>query len=232
MTVRKETGAPWHHTTIILQPDIYRLTLERGIDISDACNRALADLTGIEYHWQQREETTATPPVIIARDGSSPHVSVETKKGPFQKMPPVINADDPAAPAGVIQAKVRPEKKATAVPPPPVPAHDSPEEKPAGVPAAIMKKAAVPKEKNNPSKKRSKGDALKTFFSTKISRTDDSEADISKDELYELFARFCREHRITPVPERRAVTVALKNQFALTEKLVNGTPHWTGIRLK
>ena len=36
-------------------------------------------------------------------------------------MHPVINADDPAAPAKVVQAKTRPLKKAPAEPPAPVP---------------------------------------------------------------------------------------------------------------
>ena len=55
---------------------------------------------------------------------------------------------------------------------------------------------------------------------------------MGKDELYEIFVRFCRDHRITPVPEKKAVTVALKNQFALTEKPVGGKSCWTGVRLK
>ena len=81
-----------------------------------------------------------------------------------------------------------------------------------------MKTAAVKKGHTASSKKKPKGDALKTFFSQTIARTDDTGERVRKDELYELFARFCRDHRITPVPERKAVTVALKNQFALTEK--------------
>ena len=232
MTGRKESDAPWLHTTVILQPDIYRQALERGIDISDACNRALASLTGTEYRQKRRQEVSATPPVIIARDGSSLHISGEPKKAPLRKMPPVINADDPAAPSRVVQAKARPQKKASVEIPPPVHVPAIPEEKSAAVPASAVKQAAVPKEKKAQSKKRSRGDALKTFFSTKISRTDDPETIIKKDDLYELFTRFCRDHRITPVPERKTVTVALKNQFALIEKTVDGTPCWTGIRLK
>jgi len=147
-------------------------------------------------------------------------------------MPPVINADDPAAPARVVQENARPPRKDRAKLPSPVPAPAMPEEKSAAEPAAAAKQAAIPKEKKAQLKKRSRGDALKTFFSIKISRTDDPETIIKKDEIYELFARFCRDHRITPVPERKTVTVALKNQFALTEKTVDGTPCWTGIRLK
>jgi len=234
MTGKKETSATWHHTSVVLRSDIYRQALERGIDISDACNRALAGLTGCEYHRQQLEEVPAPPPVIIAKDGSSPHAHGEPKKVPSQKLHPVINADDPAAPAKVVQAKTRTVKKAPAESPAPVtvPAPAHPEEKPVTAPAVTTKKAAVSKGRDAPRRKRSRGDALKTFFSTKIARMDNTEATISKDELYELFVRFCRDHRITPVPERKAVTVSLKNQFALTEKLVDGTPCWTGIRLK
>jgi hypothetical protein len=232
MTGRKESGAPWFHTTVILQPDIYRQALERGIDISDACNRALASLTGTEYRKKEREEVPAKPPVIIARDGSSPHIAGEQKKTPVQKMPPVINADDPAAPARVAQEKARPPKKGPADPQLPVPAPAIQTADPVSAPAAAMKKASVNKGHTASSKKKTKGDALKTFFSSTIIRTDETEEGVRKDELYELFARFCREHRITPVPERKTVTVALKNQFALTEKMVDGTPCWTGIRLK
>jgi hypothetical protein len=235
MTGKKEEGGvTWHHTTVVLREDIYRQALEQKIDISDACNRALASLTGSEYHRQQRGEVSAPPPVIIARVGSTPPAPGEIKKSPLQKLHPVINADDPAAPARVVQAKGQPPEKAPADPPTPVPvpASLSPEEKPVGAPVATTKRAAEKKGNTTSSKKRSKGDALKIFFSSKIARTDDAADSIGKDELYELFARFCRDNRIIPVPERKTVTVGLKNQFALTEKMVDGTPYWTGIRLK
>jgi hypothetical protein len=233
MTGKKdEGGATWHHTTVVLREDIYRQALEQKIDISDACNRALASLTGSKYPRHQPEEVSAPPPVIIARVGSAPPAPGEIKKSPSQKLHPVINADDPASPARVVQAKAQPVKKALAEPPLPDPASLSPEEKPVGAPAAPPKRGAVKKGTTTSPKKRSRGDALKIFFSSKIARTDDAGDSMGKDELYELFARFCRDNRITPVPERRSVTVALKNQFALTEKLVDGTACWTGIRLK
>jgi hypothetical protein len=233
MTGKKETGPIWNHTTVVLRSDIYRQALERGIDISDVCNRALAALTGSGYSRQQLEEIPAPPPVIIAKDGSSPHTSEEPKKGISQKLHPVINADDPAAPAKVVQAKTPLKKAPAELPTPlPVPAPAIPKEIPVAAPAASLKKVGVPKGRDAPAKKRTKGDALKSFFSSKIARMDDAEATISKDEFYELFTRFCRDHHMSPVPERKAVTIALKNQFALTEKVVDGTACWTGIRLK
>jgi hypothetical protein len=234
MTGKIKTDATWHSTSVILRSDIYRKALEQGIDISDTCNRALASLTGSEYYSRQMDEVPTPPPVIIAKDGSSPYAPKEKEKSPLQKLHPVINADDPAAPAKVVQAKIKPTKKAPAEPPAPVPAPAPviPEEEPIAAPAATTKKAAVKKSQTASTKKRSKGDALRTFFSTHIARSDEEEDRVGKDELYERFARFCRDHRITPVPERKTVTVALKNQFALTEKLVDGTSCWTGIRLK
>jgi hypothetical protein len=234
MTGKKETGATWHHTTVILRSDIYHKAVEQGIDVSDACNQALAAITGTSYHREQVDAIPDTPPVIIARDGAAPHAHGETPKAPSKKLHPVINADDPAAPSTVVQAKVRPVKKAPVEPPEPHPdpVLALPEEKPAPVPAPTTKKAAVSKRGGLPQKKRSKGDVLKTFFTEKIARTDDADALLGKDDLYELFARFCRDHRITPVPERKAVTIALKNQFALSEKISDGTSCWSGIRLK
>jgi hypothetical protein len=233
MTGKKESGETGHPATVVLREDIYRQALAQGIDINDACNRALAGLTGSEYSGRQEDAVPAPPPVIIAKDGSSLPTPREPKKGPLQKLHPVINADDPAAPAKVVQAKV-PAKKAPAEPPAtlPAPAPAASNEKPVAVPAAPVKKASAKKGQTGSSNKRARGDMLKTFFSSKIARSDDEGDRIGKDEFYELFARFCHEHRITPVPERKAVTVALKNQYALAEKMVEGTSFWTGIRLK
>jgi hypothetical protein len=234
MTGKEENGAGWHHTTIVIQPDIYQQAREQGIDISDACNRALASLTGKPYHPRQRDEATTPPPVIIARNGATPHPPGEIKKAASQKLHPVINADDPTAAAKVVQAKGT-VKKVPSDPAAPGTAPETEKEKPAVPPAAPVastRKTADRKEKTASSKKKTRGDALKTFFSSKIVRTDDAGAAVSKDQLYELFARYCREHRISPVPERKAVAVALKNQFALSEELSDGNACWTGIRLK
>lgn len=232
MTGKKQNDSTWQNTTVVLRSDIYRQALVRGIDISDACNRALAGLTGTVYQRQSPEEVPQ--PVIIARTESSLPGLGEPGKSLAHPLNPVINADDPSAPARVVQAKAHPVKKAPAghTPPVPAPVPIPPEEKPIPAPAVTAKTAAARKGPAAAPKKRARGDALKTFFSSKVTRTDDAEDRVGKDELYEIFVRFCRDHRITPVPEKKAVTVALKNQFALTEKPVGGKSCWTGVRLK
>src|SRR5512136_2010017 len=121
MTGKKESGATWHHTTVVLREDIYRQALLQKIDISDACNRSLASLTGSEYHRHRREEVPPQQPVIIARAGSSARAPGEPRKSPLQKLHPVINADDPAAPARVVQAEKQKVKKVPALTPGSVP---------------------------------------------------------------------------------------------------------------
>ena len=234
MTGKKETGATWHHTTVVLRSDIYRQALVQGIDISDACNRALSSLTGsrippaaagrsprpaTRYHCQGWCPSHRLPGSI--KKASYPRNCTRSSMRMILLHRPPSCRQKPGRKESPGRTRGTRSCSCTRIP----------EERTGTAPAA-RKRRRPRKGRDAPAKKRTKGDALKTFFSSKIARTDEAEAAISKDELYELFARFCRDHRITPVPERKAVTVALKNQFALTEKMVDGTPCWTGIRLK
>lgn len=228
MTGKKGSEGAWHRTLVVLQPEIYRQAVAMGIDVSDACNRALAGMTGIEYHPLQVAAVPAPPPVIIARDGSLPRMQA-VKKAPAPNLHPVINADDPAAPARVSQAKAA-ARKGPEMPEPEAPPAPALAEEKRTAPVTAAKRAAAKKGKGD-AKKRAKGDGLKTFFAEKVHRTDEAGAAVSKDELYERFVRFCHEQRIATVPDRRAVTIALKNQFSVMEKNIGGVPSWSGIRL-
>jgi hypothetical protein len=230
MTEKNESAATWHHTTVVLREDIYRMAHDRGIDISDACNRVLADKMGIDYRQKQLEEPAVPASVIIARDGVSARGPAAAPASPSKGLQPVINADDPGARTKVKQAGRQTMTGARLDTPGPAQPR---EEKTVDVPPALVpKKEPVTREEKKPAGKKPKREGLKIFFSSKISRQDDQHATLSKDELYETFARWCRDHRILPVPDRRSVTVALKNQFALRETVVDGVPSWLGIRLK
>jgi len=65
-----------------------------------------------------------------------------------------------------------------------------------------------------------------------IFREDTEAALLTKDDMYYSFERWCRDHRVLPVPDKKSFSITLKNQFAVKEKMVNGTPTWIGIRLK
>jgi hypothetical protein len=230
MTEKNESAAAWHPTAVILRADIYRMAHDRGIDISDVCNRALADRMGMDYRQKLLEEPVVPASVIVARDGASPGGPPAAPASPAKDLQPVINADDPGARTKVKHAKrqiMTGARQET-----PVPAQPREEKTMAPPPAVVPKKEPVTREEKTPAGKKPKREGLKIFFSTKLTRQDDQDATISKDELYETFSRWCRDHRILPVPDRRSVTVALKNQFALRETVVGGVPSWAGIRLK
>jgi hypothetical protein len=229
MTEQKDPAARWHPTEVVLRADIYRMACEKGIDVGDTCNRALADALGIDYR-QKVQEPVLLSSVIIARDGGSAGQPAPSPVPPAAKdLHPVINADDPSASTKVKLAK---QHQAAKVPQPaPAPVRRPGAKDGTPVPAA-PKKGTAARQGKGPTGKRSLHEVLKTFFSSRISREADQGAGVSKDEMYETFARWCREHRILPVPDRRSLTVALKNQFALQETVIGGVPSWTGINLK
>ncbi len=83
-----------------------------------------------------------------------------------------------------------------------------------------------------PAPKKKKDDAAKKFFASVILREDTESALIPKDDMYYAFERWCRDHRVTPVPDKKSFSVTLKNQFAVKEKMVNGNPAWVGVKVK
>ena len=217
--------------TVAIREDILAATQSAGIDIQDLCNRALAGAAGLQYLPESRENKPLSTPVIIA-DPGAPHadksdVHAKTEDG----LHPVINADDPRARTAV---KLLPKPKAGS-PPASLPGRVSPPENPAPAhPAPALapqpekpKKAAAGK-----TGKRQKVSPIGKFVAERIIRDDSEECHISKDTLYAAFTQWCRERRITPVPDRRTVTVTLKNQFAMTETTIAGEPSWINARIQ
>jgi hypothetical protein len=234
MAGKKEPGLTWRHTTVLVRADIFTQAQEKGIDISDTCNRALADLLGIDYRQQRLDDVPLPSSVIVARDGGghdhvhSPHPL--QKKGP---QPPVINADDPKSPAAIAKIRKESPKKVA-----PAPVSKEPEKSP--VPQDTVKTPAVkphaakpaPATLKKPAKKTGKEDLVKKFIAVKVIRDDSGEAAVPKEELYGIFSRWCREQKIGSVPEMKEVTVALKTRFAFKEKNLAGIPSWVHVRLK
>lgn len=93
-----------------------------------------------------------------------------------------------------------------------------------------VKPAPAPQKKQ--AKKQGKEELLKKFIATKLIRDDTGDAAVSKEELYGIFSRWCREQKAGTVPDTREVTVALKTRFAFEEKSISGVPGWAHVRLK
>jgi hypothetical protein len=230
MAAKKEPGLTWRHTSVLVRADIFEQAQKQGLDISDTCNRALADMLGIDYRQQRLDDVPVPPPVIIAKDGGLPVPVPPVKASPGPHRPPVINADDPTAAGAIAHSRRQPIKK-------PVVDTTSEKETPAENPIQESPKKipgiqAAQKPKKTPPKKAEKGDGLKQFIAAKIVRDDAEEAVIPKEELYQIFSRWCREHKISPVPDAKLVAVTLKTRFAFKERLAGGVPCWAGVRVQ
>jgi hypothetical protein len=213
---------------VLVRADIFTKAHEQGIDISDTCNRALADLLGVDYRQQQLDAVPVPPPVIIAKDGGVPQgVSSSPHKPP---QPPVINADDPKTPGAIAKSKKQPVRKPA--PLPPAPEAPAPEKRAAKAPVKAPAAAPPGKPPKATPKKAAKGDVMKKFLAEMIVREDADNATIAKEELFQIFSRWCREQKISPVPDAKAVAVTLKTRFAFREKNACGKPCWTGLRFR
>lgn len=230
MPGKKDQHDQWRQTSVVIRADIFLQAIELGLDISNECNKALANLVGIDYRQQQITGQAISDPVILDADTQVKGLKRTSQKTQAPDIHPVINADDPTAVTKVMKAKRQPPVKP--VPEIPVLKDSSPAETataskpPAPGVSPLRKGKAVA-----PDKKR-KDDGLKKFVATKITRVDADDAVITKDDLYQAFTRWCRDHRIAAVPERKVFATSLKNKFAITEKTVNGTPCWVNIHLK
>jgi hypothetical protein len=231
MAGKKETSAQWRQTPVVIRADILEQAHLQKINISEACNQAIAERLGIDFRQQKIPEGAVTEPVIIAPN-EAPALPGHTPAKPgAPSATAIINADDPLA-AKTIKSKNLPKEK---------PALDVPTPVPVPTPASVSKKDAIPlhapslskgKGKTAAPPRKKKDDAAKKFFTTMILREYADTERIPKDELYYTFERWCRNNRILPVPDKKAFSVTLKNQFAVKEMMVIGTPMWVGVRVK
>ena len=230
MTGKKETDISWRHTSVVLRADIFSKAHEQNLDISNVCNMALAELLGVDYRHQNLDNVPVARPVIIAQNAPAAEGKMHTQGTHPAGHSPVINADDPTASLTVRTAKQQPKT-------PPAPKETKPvtapsERKEVAPPSTSAPAAPAGKAKIPTTGKAQKDNGLKRFVSTKIARSDTVDAVISKDDMYQAFARFCREHKIAQVPDQKAFSIALKNKFAFFDKTISGNPSWVNVRLK
>jgi len=228
MAGKKESSALWRQTTVVIRADIFEQANQQKINISEAVNRALAERLGIDYRQQKIPEGTVAEPLIIAPNEAPALPSHVPAKPGAPAAAAIINADDPLA-AKAIKSRLLPKEK---------PARDI--SAPAPVSAPVPEKETKPLhalspatgKAKKPAPRKKKEDAAKKFFTSMINREDSDTIHIAKDDLYYTFERWCRNNRVLPVPDKKSFAVTLKNQFAVQENMLNGTPSWIGIRLK
>jgi hypothetical protein len=229
MSGKSDPGDQWRQTSVVIRSDIWLKAVEMGLDISDELNRRLAGRLGIEYRHEQPADLPLPESIAGGADTKVKREPESRLKLQTPVLHPVINADDPAAATKVRKAKRQlPPEPVQVVPVPaasPQPETDlSPLQSVPNIPRKGEAKKGEPKRK-------SKDEALKKFVTTRITRVDADDAIVSKDDMYEAFTRWCRDHRITAVPERKVFATMLKNKFAIAEKNIGGTSCWVHVRL-
>jgi hypothetical protein len=229
MAGKKESSTQWRQTTVMIRTDILEQARQKKIDISEACNSVLAERLGIDYRQQKIPEGTVSEPVIIASNGKPVLLNNEVAKQGSNAVPAIINAEDPQVAKALKSQHLSKEKTSPhhKVPPSLSPASPEKEDVSHHIPTPVRgktKKPAPPRRK--------KEDAAKIFFTTMILREESGTALITKDDMYYTFERWCRDHRVLPVPDKKTFSVTLKTQYAVEEKMVNGTPTWIGVRVK
>jgi hypothetical protein len=230
MSAKKDPNDQWRQTTVVIRSDIFLKAVELGLDISNECNLALANQTGIDYRQQHLSDRVITDPLILDADTQTKELKRTGRKTPMPDIHPVINADDPTAITRVMKAKQRPPVKPVAEEPAlkdsaPITAATSQKTPAKGASIGGKGKPVAPDKKK-------KDDSLKKFVATKIIRVDADDAVVTKDDMYQVFTRWCRDHRIAAIPERKVFATSLKNKFAFTEKTVNGSPCWMNVQIK
>jgi len=228
MAGKKESNTPWRQISIVIRADILEQARQQKIDLSEVCNRTLAERLGIDFSQQKIPDGIVLEPVIIAANGKPVLADPVSPEPGVLAVPAIINADDPHVAKALKSRhtpKVKPARDVLAPAPLPAPAPGK-EIVPLRAPALTTGKA------KNPAPRKKKEDAAKKFFTSMILREDTEAALVAKDDMYYTFERWCRDHRVLPIPDKKSFSVTLKNQFAVKEKIMEGKPAWIGIRLK
>jgi hypothetical protein len=229
MSGKSDPGGQWRQTSVIIRSDIWLKAAEMGLDISDELNQRLAALVGIEYRQPQLADRPLPDSVVCAADTKVKRDTESRQKLQTPVIHPVINADDPAAATKVRKAKRQlPPEPVQIVP---VPAASPQPETDISPIYPVPKVPRQGEAKKGEPKRKGRDEVLKKFVATKITRVDADDAIVSKDDMYEAFTRWCRDHRITAVPERKVFATLLKNKFAISEKNVGGASCWVHVLL-
>jgi hypothetical protein len=225
MAGKKENSTPWRQTSVIIRADIFEEVRQQKIDINDICNQALAEKLGIDYRQQKIPEGNIPEPVFIAPNAAPASTAHIPAKPGVPPATAIINADDPHAAKAVKSRTLPKEKPARELPaaPAPVPEKEA---------VSLRAISAPEKGKKSAPLRKKKEDSAKKFFASVIIREDAETAHVTKDEMFYAFERWCRDHHVLTIPDKKSFAVALKNQFAVNEKLMEGIPSWVGVTLK
>ena len=206
MSGSTDPGSQWRQVAVIVRSDILLRATETGLDISDVLNSRLADMVGIDYRQQPLADRLLQDTAIGTGSTAGSHDEKSKHRLRSPVLHPVINADDPAAATKVRKAKRQLPPGPNQVTPAPsgqVPVASPQPESAVPTEYPVVRRSPGGRGKDGGSRKKGKDEILKKFVSAMITRVDATDAKIPKEEMYLAFARWCRDHRSAPVPDRK-----------------------------
>ena len=216
MSAKKDPNDQWRQTMVVIRSDIFLKAVELGLDISNECNLALANKTGIDYRQQHLSDRVIADPAILDADTQTKELKRTSRKTPLPDIHPVINADDPTAITKVMKAKQRlPIKPVAEVP---VLKDSAPITSGIAQRTPVKGGAIVGRGKAVAQDKKKKDDSLKKFVAAKIIRLDADDAVVTKDDMYQAFTRWCRDHRLLRYQNEKCLPLHSKTSLPSQKK--------------
>ncbi|MEN6610423.1 MAG: hypothetical protein ABFC24_06240 [Methanoregulaceae archaeon] len=222
----KQADAPedaWKQVPVLIRMDIYTRATEKGVNISDACNQALAQVLQIRY----KKPEPADVPSPHAMRTREPEKKAEKKgiparpKGPLM---PVMDAEEYLR-TGKIEI---PKRQPAALP------KEPPEEQVSG-PGTPHLPPSHPLPKKAKRGHSGEYSTVKKFYQSRIELVPEdsgTDARITKDHMYQEFLKWSVANSLEPIPDRKQFADLLKKRFSISDLVVKGHHYWANVHLK
>jgi hypothetical protein len=220
MTHEQTHADEWKQTSVFIRMDIYKKAGEKGFNISDECNRALASLLGIEYGDRVLTEMS---PAQSADTYNKKVISSEKKpvsSRPLKPLRPVMDAEEIYRKGLAHLREHKPSPPREEEPPVSASSHSTPSH-----PLPVKPKKKQGKEYVT----------VRKFYETRVVPVEEKEgADtrISKDEMYQAFLKWSVSHSLEPVPDKKMFGELLKKRFNIPDLNVKGRHYWVKVQLR
>lgn len=222
----KQADSPedaWKQVPVLIRMDIYTRATEEGVNISDTCNQALAQMLRIRY----RKPEPADVPRQHATRLREPEKNEEKKEAAaHRKLPlmPVMDAEEYLRTGKIEIPKRIPAGRPEKVPEPEAPAPETPH---------------LPPDHPLPKKTRrghsGEYGTVKKFYEARIELVPEdsgTDARIPKDRMYQEFLKWSVANSLDPIPDKKQFADLLKKRFSLSDLTVKGHHYWANVRIR
>lgn len=222
----KQADSPvdaWKQVPVLIRMDIYTRATEKGVNISDACNQALAQVLQIRY----KKPEPGDVPSRHTRIAHEPEMKAEKKGNPARPRLPLMPVMD--AEEYLRTGKIEIPKRIHAA----VPKETQEEHAPEPGTSHLPPSHPLPKK----TKRGQSGEysTVKKFYESRIELIPEdsgTDARITKDHLYQEFLKWCVGNSLEPIPDKKQFADILKKRFSIRDLTVKGHHYWANVHIK